>query len=458
MKNLYKIASIALISLSVFPLFAAAQASYSSNPYYYPSNYSNQSGACTALTAYLRLGSSDAYTDGQVSVLQQFLNRTGYLNGVSGYFDSGTYGAVLNYQRTHGVPATGTVGPLTRASINQQECNSGSYPYQNQHLYQNQYPYSYSAPPTISSLSASSGSGGMSVTVYGSNFANNAIVHFDGTTVATSYATNGALTFTVPYASLGTYQLYVSNAYGSSNSMTFSVIGNTNGNCGFYTTSYQCGCAFYNNYPYNNCSNTISSGTWFGGGSQPSISGVSGQGTVPSGAMQTWSVVAYSQSNLPFTVSVDWGDGTSQQSTQGYGGAQQSYSFSHAYGSYGTYTIRFTATDTTGAYAYSTLPVSVYGSSYNNNSYPYGTPYLSSLSSTAAPRGSTITLFGSNFSSNVTVNLSGPYGNYTYTNTNSYNNGTQTSFTIPYITPGAYSLSVMNSSGQGSNTMSLTIY
>lgn len=441
MKNLYKSVSIALISLSAFPLLAAAQtSSYSANPYYPPTQY----GACEILTAYQRLGSSDTYTGGQVTILQQFLNRTGYLSGVSGYFDSGTYGAVVNYQLSHGIPSTGTVGPLTRASINRQNCNGTS-------SYQNQYPYSYNAQPTISSLSASSGSSGMSVTIYGSNFVNNAIVHFDGTSVAMSYATNGALTFTVPYVSSGTYQVYVSNVYGSSNSMSFYVTGNTNGNCGYYNNSYQCGCAFY-----NNCNNNVVSGTWFGGGSQPSISGVTGQGSVPAGTTQTWSVMAYSQSNLPFTVNVDWGDGTTQQSSSGYGGSQQSYPFSHTYNSSGTYTIRFTATDSTGAYAYSTLPVSVYGNSYNNNNY--GTPYLSSFSTNYVSRGSTITLFGSNFSSNVTVNMAGTYGNYSYTNTYSYNNGSQASFTIPYIPTGTYSVSVMNSSGQSSNAMSLTIY
>lgn len=438
MKSLHKGISIAFIGFLAFPLLAAAQVSYTPNPYYPP----GQTGSCITLTAYQYLGVSDAYTGGQTTILQQFLNRTGYLNGVSGYFDSGTYGAVVNYQLAHGITPTGTVGPITRASINQQSC-AGSYPYPN--------PYPYNAPPSISSLSSTSGYPGMSVTVYGSNFTNDAVVHFNGSTVSMSYTTNGTLTFTVPYVSTGTYQVYVSNAYGSSNAMTFSVTGNNN--CGYYNNSYQCGCGYY---PYNNCNNPPISGTWFGTGSQPRISSVSGQGSAPAGTTLTWSAMAYSLNNLPFTVTVDWGDGTSQQSSQSYGNSQQSYQFSHAYTSSGTYTIRFTATDTTGAYAYSTLPVSVYG--YSNNNNTYGTPYLSSLSTSNASRGSSITLYGSNFSSNLTVNLYGPYGNYTFTNTYSYNNGSQASFTIPYITPGTYSISVMNPSGQSSNTMSLTIY
>lgn len=446
MKSLHRSASIVLIGFLAFPLLAAAQVSYNSNPYYPSNSYypSSQPGTCLSLTAYQYLGVSDAITGGQVTILQQFLNRTGYLNGVSGYFDSGTYGAVVNYQLAHGITPTGTVGPITRASINQQSC-TGAYPYQN--------PYPYNAPPSISSLSSYNGSPGMSVTIYGSNFANNAAVNFNGSTIANSYATNGALTFTVPYVSNGTYQVYVSNAYGSSNSVSFSVNGYTNGNCNYYNNSYQCDCGYY---PYNNCNTQPSSGTWFGTGSQPRISSISGQGSAPAGTTQTWSVMAYSLNNMPFTVTVDWGDGTSQQSSQNYGNSQQSYQFSHAYSSSGTYTIRFTATDTTGSYAYSTLPVSVYGSS-NNNNYN-GTPYLSSLSTNSASRGSSITLYGSNFSSNITVNLYGPNGNYTFTNAYSYNNGAQASFTIPYITPGTYSMSVTNSSGQSSNTMSLTIY
>ena len=98
--------------------------------------------SCIDLTVFQSIGSTDAYTDGQVSLLQEFLNQTGYLSGVSGTFDSGTLGAVINYQSAHGIQVTGTVGPQTRAAINAQSCGGsvyGQYPY-TQPAY-NQYSY-----------------------------------------------------------------------------------------------------------------------------------------------------------------------------------------------------------------------------------------------------------------------------------------------------------------------------
>jgi peptidoglycan hydrolase-like protein with peptidoglycan-binding domain len=82
--------------------------------------------ACVSFTAYQTFGSSDITTSGQVSELQVLLNREGYLSGVSGTYDNGTYGAVINYQRAHGIQITGTVGPITAAALSQDGCQ-GSY-------------------------------------------------------------------------------------------------------------------------------------------------------------------------------------------------------------------------------------------------------------------------------------------------------------------------------------------
>ena len=80
------------------------------------------SGTVLALTRDVYLGTSGE----DVRALQQFLNRNGFTvastgNGSSGnettYFGPATKAAVIRYQTARGVPATGYVGVLTRASF-----------------------------------------------------------------------------------------------------------------------------------------------------------------------------------------------------------------------------------------------------------------------------------------------------------------------------------------------------
>jgi hypothetical protein len=110
---------VLMLGLIAGPAMATAQAYYG--------NFSTYSSAqpyngCVSLTVSQGLGSTDAITDGQVSMLQVFLNQAGYLSGVSGTFDNGTYGAVVNYQRAYGLPITGIADPATRSLINQRSC------------------------------------------------------------------------------------------------------------------------------------------------------------------------------------------------------------------------------------------------------------------------------------------------------------------------------------------------
>jgi hypothetical protein len=404
-KTLYSGLFLASAVLLSTPFLASAQ-TYG-NQYNYTTTNS-----CLTLTQYEALGARDIYTNGQVSMLQQFLNNTGYLRGVTGTYDQGTFGAVVNYQREHGISATGTVGPLTRAAINAQSCN-GSYSNSNGNNGYNGY-----NTISISSLSSTSGYAGSSVTIYGTNLLmNNSVVHFGGSTISVSYSSNNSLTFTVPSLSNGTYQVYVSNANGTSNSLSYTITGSSGNNCYSYNSynSYNSNCScsnsnYYNNgYSYSNCgSNSNSnSGTWYGGGSQPSISGISGLTSPSTGSTYTWTASAYSQNNLSYTVRAEWGDGTSQQSSSASYNTtqQQSYPFTHMYTNTGSYTIRFTTTDSSGAFAYATLPISVSGSNgYNNYNNNNGyTPSISYLSQTNAMRGTTITIYGSNFTSNNTV-------------------------------------------------------
>jgi peptidoglycan hydrolase-like protein with peptidoglycan-binding domain len=60
----------------------------------------------------------------QVTVLQNFLNRAGYLFATpNGYFGPATTAAVRAFQASNGISATGSVGPMTRNAINERMCD-----------------------------------------------------------------------------------------------------------------------------------------------------------------------------------------------------------------------------------------------------------------------------------------------------------------------------------------------
>lgn len=79
---------------------------------------SNLSSAASRLTQYLRLG----MRGGEVGLLQKFLqkNNLGIPNDgpVTGFFGKVTEKAVMKFQETNNLEATGTVGPKTRSLIN----------------------------------------------------------------------------------------------------------------------------------------------------------------------------------------------------------------------------------------------------------------------------------------------------------------------------------------------------
>jgi peptidoglycan hydrolase-like protein with peptidoglycan-binding domain len=61
----------------------------------------------------------------QVTVLQNFLNRAGYLSATpNGYFGPATTAAVRAFQASNGLSATGSVGPMTRNAINERMCDT----------------------------------------------------------------------------------------------------------------------------------------------------------------------------------------------------------------------------------------------------------------------------------------------------------------------------------------------
>ncbi len=89
----------------------------------YPATTSPSAGTTPLFTLYLTLGSRNE----QVLLLQKYLNSHNFVLASSGvgspghetnYFGAHTKAAVIRYQKAHGIPGTGNVGPLTRGVLN----------------------------------------------------------------------------------------------------------------------------------------------------------------------------------------------------------------------------------------------------------------------------------------------------------------------------------------------------
>ena len=421
-------APLALGFVLVFAMLAGPTLTATAQSYY--GNYSNYSGAapyngCAYLTVYQGLWSTDSSTSGQVTMLQVFLNQAGYLSGVSGTFDNGTYGAVINYQRAYGLPVTGVLDPATRALISQQSCGagvSGGYPgsYQNSYpvtnylngnncywtggTYNNMYvctntPVSPMVPPVypyqpyqqgfcngynnyryqygnsycnpyaaiINSLSVSYSYTGSTITITGSGFSPTGnTVYFGNTIISSNAVSNGStIVFTVPagyYA--GTYGVSVKNSFGySSNTLSLDLTNNYN-NCNYNNGNW---------YSNNNCYNNVyQNGNYYV--NPPSLSNITGPSTVQAGVSNTWNVTSYVANNSyngynnMLTLTANWGDvyNSGNNTQTSYANGNQNFSFSHMYQNPGTYTLRITATDNSGRSTYETYTVVVTG---NGNYY-----------------------------------------------------------------------------------------
>jgi peptidoglycan hydrolase-like protein with peptidoglycan-binding domain len=78
---------------------------------------------CTDLQNNLRYRTRDASVNGEVSLLQDFLQAKGYLHTEpTGFFGLMTFQAAKDFQRNVGLSPTGYVGPLTRAKIKVASC------------------------------------------------------------------------------------------------------------------------------------------------------------------------------------------------------------------------------------------------------------------------------------------------------------------------------------------------
>lgn len=91
---------------------------------------SSQAQCLTLTNTNLRLRARDVSTNGEVSLLQGFLQDQGLLSAdPTGYFGTVTLAAVNAFQTRNGItPASGYVGALTRAKIQEISCGTGNNP------------------------------------------------------------------------------------------------------------------------------------------------------------------------------------------------------------------------------------------------------------------------------------------------------------------------------------------
>jgi len=214
---------------------------------------SASTNSCLSLQGNVGYGFHDYNTGNAVSALQAFLNNQGYFNSV--YLGTGSYGSitlrsVAQFQAAHGIPATGFVGPLTRAAIAQITCGTGTVP-----------PSTNAA--TLYSINPTSGTIGTTVSITGFGFTGSNTVLMDGlvaasnvpitSSIAIACTTNPAchgginqtITFTIPASiapnctagqmcaqflrevTAGTYTVTVLNNNGTSNTINFTVTDGT---------------------------------------------------------------------------------------------------------------------------------------------------------------------------------------------------------------------------------------
>ena len=360
-------------------------------------------------------------------------NNTVIFNGVSLSNIPSTNGTFLVFT----IPSTyysGSVyslyGSSVQLSVNTSRGTSnsfnftlyGNYGCSGASCYCNAYPFSYGATnsycspsvnnassPTISYLSPTSGGIGTLVTVYGSGFTTDSnTVHFGVGVIAGLRSFDGrSVSFTVP-ASLSGYgtQPLVLTAY------PISVINNLG-----YTT---------NAVPFSvNSTNNSSSG--------PVISSVSGPNSLTPGQAGSWSVIVSSGYGQYLTFSADWGDANaypyasaSQQSIA------QTNTLTHTYQSAGTYTIRFTASNSYGQSNVYTTTVTVSGSgngSYGSSVSIFNTSF--SPNSISVPRGSTVLWTNNDSVAHTLISV-----NAYFTSTALYPGQT---YQFTFMNPGAYS-------------------
>jgi len=111
----YTIVSLAILGL--LPLISYAQTKPGDVP-------PTDTNTCLTLQNNMGYRAQDISTNGEVSILQDFLSAQGYLtSSPTGFFGLLTVNAVKNFQSSVGLSQTGYVGPLTRGKIHDATCS-----------------------------------------------------------------------------------------------------------------------------------------------------------------------------------------------------------------------------------------------------------------------------------------------------------------------------------------------
>ena len=107
--------------LVLFPVFSFSQTTGASA-------LLGKVSSCSVASVDLSFLSRDAQTNGAVSVLQTFLNKSGFLQASpTGYFGSMTKAAVVAFQKANDIsPVSGFVGPKTRAKMQTLGCGTNT--------------------------------------------------------------------------------------------------------------------------------------------------------------------------------------------------------------------------------------------------------------------------------------------------------------------------------------------
>lgn len=292
---------------------------------------------------------------------------------------------------------------------------------------------------SLSRLSPRSGPVGTEVTVYGSGFLSlNNVVHFGAKDIFANSADGKTLTFKVPalpaqvcpggaqscvipnqniQTSIGTYQVYVYNVNGRSNTLSFSV---------------------------NDSSISAVK--------RPKITGVTGPKQILPNDPAVWALALSVSQPTTLIVSVDWGDskvvGAGQTGTRRISITKsQTTTLGHSYKATGKYTIVFKVIDEdTGLLASYSVPVNViYAAPVKSSPLT-----LSSLSQSSGAVGTQIVLNGAGFSASpVTIH----FGD-SAVRASPQNYGTALYFNVPVSTSaGSYPVYVSNDLGQITKTI-----
>lgn len=475
------------------------------------------SGSCVSITRTLTYGSRGS----EVSQVQRFLVSRGYPGGgswmISGRFGPATQTAVRNFQQEMGIALTGIIDSQTRDQINQISCNGGSSYNANNSSTSNNYNYSspsYSGVPIIQNYNQNYsqnypqnyqyGNGYNSYNGYNNNYTTpiatipctsayynsyypctNTQNYNTAPVIYTVSPNSGAIGSTVTINGSGFSPIQntvrigslvvnnITSTDGRTLSFVIPAINNSNGyqyNYNTYNTaSIQLGAyglTVTNSAGYS--SNTVSFAiTGYGINSSPTIVSVNGPASISTGQVGTWTIVINNPTSNYATVSANWGDVSSYTQSnqqQSYSQGQQTITFTHVYNTQGTYIPTFTVTNGNGTPANSSVSVVVYGTSVNTS-----TPTISSINPGYGTTGTSVTIYGSNFTgSNTIIFNSGAIYNV-YTTTGNTLNFVLPSYVSAYcisgqacptyaqaLTPGIYRVSIVNSNGT-SNQMSFTV-